>query len=304
MTRLATDPEQGRAGLHAIADAVPLSYYGLQSAGHLGLVRGPEKDFLGKRNGLAVHLPFLRARVLAENGFPSNARDELESRLRRGSLTREERITAAEQLHDLGEHFRAVRVLIDGFGDSLEQGIDPGWRDVWKLAWPRPFEGPVASAVGEFNGDPALIYAVIREESTYRPAVESPAGAIGLMQLIPPTATRIASTLGVRPFEPASLVSPSLNVRFGTYYLEQLLTQFQGERPLAIAAYNAGPEAVASWIDANDEFATDRFVESVPYGETRRYVRKVLRSYRMYRLLYFDPAEPAAGPQSQESTSR
>ena len=91
------------------------------------------------------------------------------------------------------------------------------------------------------------------------------------------------------------MFEPAVNVRMGTFYLTQLLGRFQSQ-PLAIAAYNAGPEAVAGWVSSNGELDPDSFVESIPYGETRRYLRRVTRSYRMYRLLYGGSARAAPKP--------
>jgi soluble lytic murein transglycosylase len=117
------------------------------------------------------------------------------------------------------------------------------------------------------------------------------------MQMIEPTALRISRTLGEDPFSADSLFQPRTSVRFGTYYLQQLLGEFRGSQPLAIAAYNAGPEAVVQWLGRDGELAKDRFVESVRYDETRRYLRRVLRSYRVYQLLYgVSAAEPPPQP--------
>jgi soluble lytic murein transglycosylase len=74
--------------------------------------------------------------------------------------------------------------------------------------------------------------------------------------------------------------------------LNQLVDRFQGSQPLAIAAYNAGPDAVRRWLDSDGRRPDDAFVESVPYGETRRYLRRVLRSQRVYRVLYAPEPPP------------
>ncbi|MFQ5513454.1 MAG: transglycosylase SLT domain-containing protein [Myxococcota bacterium] len=292
VARLASDPNGGRKELAALAESLPLSYYGLLAAQRLGQAPDLHRSFVGERAPSAGRPHGQRASWLIDSGFDDNARDELRSWLS-DSLTREERLEAARLLHRLGDHFRAVRVLIDGFGGALEQGIDPDWREAWQMAWPRPFDSWVRRAVEEFGFDPALVYAVMREESTYRPGAESPAGAIGLMQIIPPTAGRIARTLKVPVFEPSSLFDPATNIRFGTYYLKSLKERFRGSAPLAIAAYNAGPEAVDGWIARDGVQPSDAFVESVPYGETRRYLRRVLRSYQVYRLLYGDAQSQA-----------
>jgi soluble lytic murein transglycosylase len=125
------------------------------------------------------------------------------------------------------------------------------------------------------------------------------------MQLIPPTANRVAEKLGVTGFESSQLLDPALNIRFGTWYLRSLVDRFGGSRTLAIASYNAGPEAVMRWIDFAGTEPPDVFVDAVPYGETRRYLRRVLRSYHLYRLLYPEPPPPAeATPQSAVTPSR
>jgi soluble lytic murein transglycosylase len=283
-----SDAERSQHLLRELAETQPLSYYGMLAGGQLEAASRPElsRSLLGPRPAEPIHARAARAGWLIDAGFPELARAELASWLAAERLGRSQRLQAAALLHEIGEHYRAVQTVSDGFAGVLEQGIDPEWREAWELAWPRPFEPQVHSAVAEFGFDPTLVWAVMREESTYRPAVESPAGAIGLMQIIPPTGQRIAEQLGFAGFGPENLRLPELNIRFGTYYLKDLVERFEGSQPLAIAAYNAGPEAVTRWVDDGGLRSDDVFVESVPYGETRRYLRRVLRSQRIYRLLY------------------
>jgi len=290
--------EAGTVQLRALADDVPLSYYGLLASERVG---GPplQKAFLGARLAEVDPAPLRRARWLADGGFPEVAQDELVSFDDETRLGREQRIVMARLFYRTGDPHRALQLIQNGFGGALEQGIDPTWRDAWELAWPRAFRESVTGANQEFEFDPALVYAVMREESAYRPEVSSPAGALGLMQLIPPTADRIAGELGLVGFEPTRLFDPAVNIRFGTFYLRSLVQRFSGSRPLAIASYNAGPEAVTRWLDRDGALPPDVFVDSVPYGETRRYLRRVLRSYHMYRLLYRE-----APPQTPTAASR
>lgn len=287
LTRRGADPAAAQRGLRELAEQVPLSYYGLVSAEHLGAeAPDPVRPFVGARKAQPVHRHAERAGWLLDAGFPELAGYELASWRRAGRLDRQQRLHAAALLHEVGDHHRAVQTVVDGFGSVLERGVDPEWIEAWQLAWPRAFEPLVRSAIDEFGFDESLVWAVMREESTYRPAVASPAGAIGLMQIIPPTGQRIAAHLGVDDFEAEEFLRvPQLNIRFGTYYLKSLVGRFAGSQPLAIAAYNAGPEAVNRWLTQQGQRETDAFVESVPYGETRRYVRRVLRSQHVYRLL-------------------
>jgi soluble lytic murein transglycosylase len=104
------------------------------------------------------------------------------------------------------------------------------------------------------------------------------------MQLMPDTGERLARELGLADYDAARLVDPALNVRLGSLYLDQLARRF-GTLAAAVASYNAGPDAVASWLGA-DGAADDEWVEDIPYDQTRAYVKRVLRSVHVYRTLY------------------
>ena len=133
--------------------------------------------------------------------------------------------------------------------------------------------------------DPYLAAAIIREESHYNVRAVSPVGALGLMQLMPATAERVARRLGVSLDNRDALLSRETNIMLGVTYLEQLLKRFEGKPMYAVAAYNAGPNAVSAWIQEHGAKEPDEFVESIPYRETRLYVKRVLRSYRQYQRL-------------------
>jgi soluble lytic murein transglycosylase len=131
--------------------------------------------------------------------------------------------------------------------------------------------------------DPALIAAVIYQESKFRPRT-SPAGAEGLMQILPSTAKFIAQRSGGTAFVPSDLGTPQVNIAYGSYYLRYLLNRYEDET-LAIAAYNAGETNVASWI--REAGGADRFDRSdIPFPETRAYVTRVKRHREDYRRSY------------------
>ena len=125
----------------------------------------------------------------------------------------------------------------------------------------------------------------MREESALDPAVVSPAGAIGLTQLMPSTAAAVARRLGMGPILPGSLTNPVTNIRIGAAYLGELLARYGRQPALALAAYNAGGGAVGRWLDARGALELDEFVEEIPIDETRGYVKRVLRTFAAYRLL-------------------
>ncbi len=299
----ALSKEAGEVQLRALAADVPLSYYGALAAERVG-AQGIDKKLLGPRLAETDPAPLRRARWLVDGGFPEVAQDELVSFGDEARVTREQRIALARLFYQTGDPHRAQQLIQNGFGSALEQGIDPTWRDAWELAWPRAFRDDVNAAQRELQFDPPLVWAVMREESEFRPEVGSPAGALGLMQIIPPTGDRIAAALGVTGFEPVKLYDPAVNIRFGTWYLRSLVERFAGSRPLAIASYNAGPEAVTRWLGRDGDLPPDEFVDSVPYGETRRYLRRVLRSYQMYRLLYPEAPPPEPVTQTPQEPGR
>jgi peptidoglycan lytic transglycosylase len=285
----------GATQLQDLAREVPLSYYGMLASERVG-TPPLERSLAGPR-AFEPEAPALRrTRLLLDGGFPEVAADEVESYADEARLDREARVATARLLHRAGDSYRALKLIEEGFGPTLDQGIDPAWREAWELAWPRAFGEWVDGATHEFSFDPALVWAIMREESAYRARVSSPAGALGLMQLMPPTAGRVAGELGLSGFVTERLFDPETNIRLGTYYLRSLIERFDGSRPLAIASYNAGPEAVGRWVEKESEMKPDAFVESVSYGETRRYLRRVLRSYRMYQLLYGEAVKPVPQP--------
>ncbi len=127
------------------------------------------------------------------------------------------------------------------------------------------------------NGlDPAWAYALIRAESAWQPDVRSHANAYGLMQLLPSTGKRMARQLGLNWRGTSMLLDPETNIRLGTRYLAQQAEQFQGSPWLASAAYNAGPTPVQRWLAERESLPADIFIETIPYGETRDYVARVL----------------------------
>ncbi|MGH7154953.1 MAG: lytic transglycosylase domain-containing protein, partial [Acetobacteraceae bacterium] len=149
--------------------------------------------------------------------------------------------------------------------------------------WPIPVELPDTSV------DPAVMLALIRQESSFDHGVVSPAGARGLMQLMPATADEVSRQVGGPPATPVSLLTdPAQNMKLGGTYFRGLLSHFDGSLPLAIAAYNAGPNKVDEWLATYGDprhGAIDMidWIEMIPYGETRNYVQRVLEAVVIYR---------------------
>jgi soluble lytic murein transglycosylase len=159
-------------------------------------------------------------------------------------------------------------------GFAYVRTTEPGW---WIRLWyPLKYGAIVRGHARNYRLDPALLAAVIYQESKFRPHVKSDSGAIGLMQLLPDTAKGIAVHTGGTRFRVRDLYDPELNVRYGSWYLRHLLDKYHDERA-ALAAYNAGQENVDEWR---------RDGKGIAFSETRHYVKRVEHLKTLYRRGY------------------
>jgi len=175
-----------------------------------------------------------------------------------------------------------------GLGWQAFQEAGGRWsRPLLEAVFPLPFPREIRRAAGEHGVSAALVAAVARQESSFDPGAESPAGAVGLMQLMPPTAQQLARRAGRGRLDSAALRDREVSLALGTRYLAQLLERFDGSRPAALIAYNAGPDRYERWR-RYPEFRSDEelMVERIPFAETRRYVKSVLRNEGIYGKLY------------------
>jgi len=274
------------AAFAEIAEGFPLSYYGWRARQRVGPVAAESPPPLDPGRRSLKPADLARARILIEAGLPEEASREL---VQAGERARglADRIEVARLLADAGEHHRAQSLVVRHYRTDLARGVVPGHEALWWLAWPEAY----GTLVRELSPDgpplePAIVSAVMREESGYRPAVTSPAGARGLLQIMPETGRRLADELGFSAFTADDLYRPRVNIQLGSFYLQQLARQFDGRMEAAIASYNAGPKAAARWTAERPGLADDEWVEAVPYSQTRSYVKRVLRSVQAYRELY------------------
>lgn len=161
----------------------------------------------------------------------------------------------------------------------------------WETAFPRAFDRLVVTEAQARAVSPALLWAIMREESGFFPEIRSPSNAIGLMQLLPSTAREVAKGTAFA-FDEAALRTPAPNVGLGAKLLAALRVSFSANPSLAIPAYNAGPGAVRGWLTARGSDRFDVFVEQIPYDETRGYIKRVLASELAYAYLYDRSALP------------
>lgn len=157
---------------------------------------------------------------------------------------------------------------------AFVQTSQPGW---WERLWyPLRYEQIVRGHAHNYSLDPALLAAVIYQESRFEADARSSSGAIGLMQLLPDTAKGIALHTGGSRFRVEDLYDPEINVRYGAWYLRHLLQKY-GEEQAALAAYNAGQNNVDRWRRAG---------RGIQFSETRAYVDRVEELKRIYRRAY------------------
>lgn len=186
-----------------------------------------------------------------------------------GRLDNEGLMAAARLAHDRGWHDQAILMLArSGYWDDLEIRFPLAYRDL------------AAEQAWQIGIEPDWIQAVMRQESVFARTIASPAGALGLMQLMPATAGEIAAELGLPQPSRWSLLDPDLNIRLGSAYLTRMRDRF-GHAALATAAYNAGPARVRGWLPETCTNA-DLWIAAIPFAETRGYVERVLS----YRIIY------------------
>ncbi|MFZ5876811.1 MAG: transglycosylase SLT domain-containing protein [Nitrospirota bacterium] len=233
-----------------------------------------------------------RAVELVRLGWRNEARDELLLATRRAPPASDRATEVADALALLGAEDEALRIVRRHFAPALERGDAALSPTIWRRAYPSHLLAAIRSRA-EDRVDPFLIAGLIREESVYDPRALSPVGAIGLMQLMPETGRRVAREVGLSGFAVEQLYTPDVNLTLGVRYLADLLDRFSGNEAYAVAAYNAGPEAVTRWLEAGPPRSIEEFIEEIPFAETRGYVKRVLRSSWLYRGLYGPDAAPA-----------
>jgi len=160
----------------------------------------------------------------------------------------------------------------------------------WRAVYPRRFLRLVEANAREQGLDTDFVLSVIHQESVFDPGATSHAGARGLMQIMPSTGRSISRSLEEPAYSTARLYEPELNVRFGTWYLADLLEDFQGRPELALAGYNAGGGRVKRWTADARCADPDVFIESIPFDETRNYVKRILNNVALYKRLYAEEA--------------
>jgi soluble lytic murein transglycosylase len=300
------NPALARSFYHAGAARFPLTYFGAKSAARLF----PEPDGIGLEPAIpaeflsvippAPPLPPVdqpltakakeyeaRARALSDIAFDASA--ELEYRAAYAAARVPRLLIDAAGAAIAGGHYAVGITAMRQVFPQLEARRLPDIpNEAWRTAFPLPYESSLRSAAAGNNLDPMFMAGLIRQESAFESNAVSHQGAMGLMQVMPGTASKLARQLRVR-YARASLTDPGYNLKLGARYLADLLQVF-GTHEAVLAAYNAGEDRVVQWTAGQNYLETAEFVESIPFTETRDYVQIVIRNADVYRQVY-DPVK-------------
>lgn len=263
------------------------TFYGMLANETLGNSRGWMASAPYVPSALRRESAVLRAQALASIGREAEAEVELRHLFPR--LSRHER----KAMITLASEFNLPNLQV-----RLSQMKDLNPSEALFASYPMPAE--IAKVQNEV--DPAMIFAISRQESGFRPHVASHAGAVGMMQMLPSTARHVARSLNQTQLASVNmdnlgnlhLTNAETNVRLGAAYIEMLMKQPMVNQSLihALAAYNAGPGSVAGWQrTAKNIHDPLLYIESIPFGETRNYVVQVLAHYWVYQHLMGESAQ-------------
>lgn len=188
-------------------------------------------------------------------------------------FSRDELVAQARLAYDMEWYFPAIRTISQAkYWDDLD------------VRFPMAHREPLTAEAKKRGLHSSWVFAITRQESGFMADAKSHAGAMGLMQVMPATAKETARKFGIPLSNPNNTLLPSVNIQLGTAYLSQIYGQFNGNRVLATAAYNAGPGRVRQWLRDSSHLSYDVWVENIPFNETRQYVQNVLS----YAVIYGD----------------
>ena len=214
-----------------------------------------------------------RIEALSDLDFSKEALSEL-IYTSKDTESMEDILYICSKMQELGEYKHLVRLALKV----------PYREEIHRFLYPYAYRETIEDLSKKYSLDPLLALSIIREESRFDPEARSVAGALGLMQLMPQTAYRLDNKLRLGIDDSQDILKVKNNLHAGIYYLSHLIKEF-GSYTYAIAAYNAGEEAVRKWLQKGNYKSPDEFIEDIPYSETRNYVKRVLRTFVAYKRI-------------------
>ena len=291
-----------------ISDRYPFTYYGLQANEKLirkGL-RSSTNNFFGNdkpgktldekqlipetlSEGLseAELFHFHRANEMSIMGFNNNATLEINWIERSIDQSHSNVMWVSMMYNRVRDYAKAVKTLSRLFNKKSKQEEKELSLEFWENYYPSAYSDSINNWSREYQVDPFLVKSIIRQESLYDAKALSPAGARGLMQVMPKTGQKLWKQLMKEPeYDSQVLYDPDINIQLGVKYINQLRKKYGEYDPYILICYNAGPHVLEKWLRRfKDIKDNDVFIESIPYPETRKYIKRVMRNYGIYKLL-------------------
>jgi len=269
--------------LNEIRDRDVLSYYGVLAFDLLEEPFGPDVPagpISAPPGWLENELRTLDLLVAA--GLDEGADAHISGLIERTDGSVREGLDLADALIERGFAVEGIRL-----GQGLQRRGAQLTRRLLRVLYPFPYRELVTREAREREIDPILLAALIRQESAFTPAIHSPAGAIGLMQVMPATGRELARRQGIRGFTAETLETAEINLHLGTRFFVDMEQRYaDGELPLVLSAYNAGPTRATRWRRFPEAEDPLRFTERIPFVETRGYVKNIRRNIAIYQFLY------------------
>lgn len=277
------DSATARARWRKVLADDPLSYYAVLAATRLDTVwwaPAPAPSPPATPASAVAPTLFARVDLLESMGMGPEASRERDRLVSIADSSTAAMLGAAEEFQARGNSNTGIALG----RRALDRGA-PGDLRTYRVIYPIVHGDVLAAEARDRELDPALVAALIRQESSFLASATSPAGARGLMQVMPAVGRSIARTLAMTPWHDALLYQPDVNLRLGTSHLASLVARYD-ELQYVLAAYNAGGSRVARWVRKGGTSDPELFVERIPFTETRDYVRIVTRNRAIYSVLY------------------
>lgn len=292
------NPERAKVASAQLIERYPFSYYGLRLAAEQNGQKfswppiKPSQEQLNSVMYLAGdQVPaWKRFLALSSAGWVSEAYVELSERPFIGDP--QVKIVLAQKLAARSQFPAAIRLVNEAFE------ADPNLRkpEYLKIGFPQMFSAIFEQEAQRYELSPVLVKSLTRQESAFNLRAVSTSNAMGLMQMIPPTAQEVAKKMALKIELPEDMFRPEINIPMGTFYLAQVLNQFDENIPMALASYNAGPSRLKIWLDSRPETAELRskkssavedeiWFDELPWNETSFYIKAILRNALIYKLI-------------------
>ncbi|MHB1276502.1 MAG: tetratricopeptide repeat protein, partial [Candidatus Humimicrobiaceae bacterium] len=288
----------------------PLSYYGFASAeilkkeGTVVTMPGFDKNLNPQNPAISEIIPEIYSELIPKNitetkdathinkakellfiKFYNSAAAEIAAS-KNETDANPEKLLEISTLYLLSKDYENSIGIVQKNYSKLSSSLTGNKKDYYYyLFYPYAYKDLVLKYCTEYNVEPDFLLAIIREESRFKADAGSHAGAQGLMQIMPATGKSIAGQIGIN-FSESILHDPETSITMGSYYISQMLSNFENNKYYALGAYNGGPGAMQRWISKYGGLDIDEFIESLTYDETKNYIKKVMTSYFIYDLLY------------------